>query len=165
MVVHELFQCFGRVQPFDGFSLVFIKPVIPSTHTLPAQHEMFEFNCVSDIWPGRAVPLHTFSCVFQRSPVLTEHTLSSFSVNLRHSGLHVAPASAEVAPELAQGIDAQFLFEVGLLLLFGGQDLPQRAYLLLQLDTDNKNRSLTLSHHRAVAVFRPFWHKLCLTLA
>lgn len=66
------------------------------------------------------------------------HTLSSVSVNSRHRGLHVTPASAEVAPKFAEGIDAQFLFEVRVLLLLRGQDLPQCADLLLQLDTDTQ---------------------------
>lgn len=42
------------------------------------------------------------------------------------------PAPAEVVPELAQGSDAQLLSEVRVLLLFGHQNLLQRADLLLQ---------------------------------
>lgn len=48
------------------------------------------------------------------------------------------PASAEVVSELAQRREAQFLFEVRVLLLFGRQNLPQGADLLLQLDVDTK---------------------------
>lgn len=65
------------------------------------------------------------------------HTFSS-SVYLRHGGLHVMPASAEVVSELAQRREAQFLFELRMLLLFGRQNLLQGADLLFQLDVDTK---------------------------
>lgn len=97
-----------------------------------------------------AVPLHVSSYIFQRSSMLTEngtgnllcgtptHPLFWFKANSRHGGLHVTPASAEVVSEFVQRIDAQFLPEVGVLLLFGGQDLPQCPDLLFQLDTNTK---------------------------
>lgn len=72
------------------------------------------------------------------------HTLSPLHfdsikrAHLRRGGLHVVPASAEVVFELAQRRDAQFLFEVGVLLLFGRQNLLQRTDLLFQLDVHNK---------------------------
>lgn len=50
------------------------------------------------------------------------------------------PASAEVVFELAQRSDAQFLPEVGVLLLFGRQNLLQCADLLLQLDIHEKDK-------------------------
>lgn len=55
------------------------------------------------------------------------------------------PASAEVVFELAQRSDAQFLLEVGVLLLFGRQHLLQRADLLLQLDTHTKREKALLN--------------------
>lgn len=64
------------------------------------------------------------------------------SLNLRHGGLHVLPASAEVVLQLAQWCDAQLLFELGVLPLFGRQHLPQRADLLLQLDAHKHRKGL-----------------------
>lgn len=52
------------------------------------------------------------------------------------------PASAEVGFELAQRSDAQFLFELRMLLLFGRQNLPQCADLLFQLDMHRKTQLL-----------------------
>lgn len=80
-------------------------------------------------WGGQFVLRHTHT---------HPHPLSGFNANSRHGGLHVTPASAEVVSEFVQRIDAQFLSEVGVLLLFGGQDLPQCPDLLFQLDTDTK---------------------------
>ena len=52
---------------------------------------------------------------------------------LRNGGLHVVPALGDVVFEITERADAQFVSEVGLLLLFRCQHLPQSADLLLQL--------------------------------
>lgn len=51
------------------------------------------------------------------------------------------PSSAQVVPEVVERRGAQLLSEVGVLLLFGRQNLLQRADLLLQLDGKGKRQS------------------------
>ena len=60
--------------------------------------------------------------------------------NLRNRGLHVMPALGDVVFEIAERTDAQFLSEVGLLLLFRCQHLPQSADLLFQLGREQDTR-------------------------
>lgn len=49
---------------------------------------------------------------------------------LHCAGLHVTPALVEVVPEFTQSRDTQFLFQLHVTLLFGGQDLFQSSDFL-----------------------------------